>query len=269
MSETKKLNIALAQIELPAGATEENFQKGEEMAQRASEGGADLLLLPELWVSGYDLKNCDRYASSLDQGWFQRMARLAADNQILLGGSLIEVDQDNYYNTFVLFDRDGSLINSYRKIHLFKLLEEDQYLQSGNQLITAETNWGRMGLTICYDLRFPEIFRSYAVSGSELILIVAEWPQRRVFHWNQLLIARAIENQCFIAGVNKVGESGGEKLGGRSSVINPMGEILVQGGEKEELLIIRVDLTEAQTMRRWMPVLDDRKPDVYLDTPDE
>ena len=269
MSAKKSLTIALAQIALPTGATEENYQKGEEMVRSASMGGAELLLMPELWVSGYDLKNCERYASGLGQGWFQQMALLAADHQIALGGSLIESDQKNYYNTFALFDREGKLIASYRKIHLFTLLEEEKYLKGGNKLVIANTDWGKMGLAICYDLRFPEIFRSYMVNGAELILIVAEWPQRRVSHWSQLLIARAIENQCFIAGVNKVGESGGERLGGGSSVINPMGEVLVQGGDGEELLLAQVDLAEIQKMRHWMPVLADRRPNVYLDTPDE
>ena len=269
MSAKKSLTIALAQISLPSGATEENYQKGEEMVRNASMGGADLLLMPELWVSGYDLKNCERYASGLEQGWFQQMALLAADNQIALGGSLIESDQENYYNTFALFDREGKLIASYRKIHLFSLLEEEKYLKGGNKLVIADTDWGRMGLAICYDLRFPEIFRSYVVNGAELILIVAEWPQRRISHWSQLLVARAIENQCFIAGVNKVGDSEGERLGGGSSVINPMGEVLVQGGDGEELLLTKVDLEEVQKIRRWMPVLDDRKPNIYLDTPNE
>lgn len=269
MTPKKNLTIALAQIALPKGTPEENFQKGEEMIRNASISGADLILLPELWVSGYDLENCERYASKLGQGWFEKMAQLADKNQIYLGGSLFEVEQDSYYNTFVFFDRDGKLVASYRKIHLFKLINEDKYLKGGRQLVSVDTSWGRMGLAICYDLRFPEIFRSYAVNDVELILIIAEWPQRRVVHWKQLLIARAIENQCFVAGVNKVGESAGERLGGGSSVINPMGEILVQGDEEEELLFASMDLSEVQKARRWMPVLEDRNPDVYLDSLNE
>jgi predicted amidohydrolase len=259
----KRLIVALAQMALPPGNSESNFEKGMDFVRQASKKGADLVLLPELWVSGYDLENSKLHASEINQGWFQRMAQLATDHQIMLGGSLIESAQGNFYNTFVLYDQKGNLISSYRKIHLFKLLNEEKYLEGGDDLVTVDTAWGRMGLAICYDLRFPEMFRSYAVSGAELILIVAEWPQKRVAHWNQLLIARAIENQCFIAGVNKVGESKGKKLGGGSSIVNPMGDTLTQGGDEEGLLFASLDLSEIQKVRRWMPVLEDRKPDVY------
>jgi predicted amidohydrolase len=101
------------------------------------------------------------------------------------------------------------------------------------------------------------------VRGAELILLVAEWPQRRVAHWQRLLQSRAIENQCFLAAVNKTGVSQGEKLSGYSAVINPMGEYLAQGGENEELLLASIDLKEVNKIRQWMPVLQDRKPEVY------
>jgi len=155
------------------------------------------------------------------------------------------------------------MINSYRKVHLFRMLNEEQYLKAGDHLVIAETEWGEIGMATCYDLRFPEIFRAYSVRGVELILVVAEWAQRRVAHWSQLLQARAIENQCFVAAVNKVGVSQGEKLGGFSAVINPMGEYLVQGGEEEELLSAEINLKEVKKTRRWMPVMQDRKPKVY------
>jgi predicted amidohydrolase len=269
MKSQKNLTIALAQMALPAGEPEENFRIAERNVQQAGERGADLALLPELWISGFDLENCQRYASDIDQGWFQRMGALAADNSVALGGSLIEADQEFYYNTFVLFDHQGRLLSSYRKIHLFQQLKEKKYFRGGDQLVLVDTAWGKIGLAICYDLRFPEIFRSYAVNGAELILLTAEWPQRRIFHWYQLLSARAIENQCFIAGVNKVGESGGKKLGGGSAVINPMGEILAQGGDDEELLFANLDLTVVPKTRQWMPVFEDRKPDIYLKPPNE
>jgi predicted amidohydrolase len=143
------------------------------------------------------------------------------------------------------------------------MLEEDRYLKSGSQIKCLETPWGRLGLATCYDLRFPEIFRRYALENAEMILLSAEWPAKRIEHWKLLLRARAIENQVFIAAVNKTGISQGAKLGGNSSVIDPMGEILVQGDDQPGILIAEIDPEQVRRTRNWMPVFQDRKPDVY------
>jgi len=257
------INIALAQMTLTLGEPEKNYQKVYDWVDKAASQGADIILLPELWASGFDLKNCKSYAAPLHEGDFARMRSLAEEHKITIGGSLIEQDTDAFYNTFVLYDQSGAIINSYRKVHLFRMLNEEQYFKAGDRLVIAETEWGKIGMATCYDLRFPEMFLAYRVKGVELILVVAEWAQRRIAHWQQLLQARAIENQCFIAAVNKTGASQGEKLGGCSAVINPMGEYLVEGGEKEELLLAEINLKEVKKIRRWMPVMQDRKPKVY------
>jgi predicted amidohydrolase len=264
-----KINIALAQMALTLGEPEKNYQKVHDWVGKAASQGADLILLPELWASGFDLKNCQSYAAPLHEGDFARMRSLAEEHKITIGGSLIEQDKNSFYNTFVLYDKSGAMINSYRKVHLFQMLNEEQYFQEGDHLVIAETEWGKMGMTTCYDLRFPEMFTAYSVKGVELILVVAEWAQRRIAHWRQLLQARAIENQCFVAAVNKAGVSKGEILGGYSAVINPMGEYLIQGGEREELLSAEINLKEAKMIRRWMPVMQDRKPKIYQKFLDE
>ncbi|MFN2280606.1 MAG: carbon-nitrogen family hydrolase [Anaerolineales bacterium] len=256
-------NIALAQLSLPQGKPEDNYQAAAEAAREAAERGAEVLLLPELWASGYDLENCAKYASPLDKGWFDRMATLAKENQIAVGGSLIEKDQGGYYNTFVLLDRTGQRLGAYRKIHLFRFLEEEKYLKGGDQLVLLDSPWGKVALATCYDLRFPEIFRAYAVKGAEIIFLVSEWPRKRIAHWDILLQARAVENQCFIAAVNKVGTSKGAPLGGRSAVIDPMGKYLVKGDESPAVLVAEIDLGLTQKTREWMPVLQDRNPGVY------
>jgi predicted amidohydrolase len=260
---SKKLTLALAQMALERGKPEHNFRIVKLNVKQAADEGADLVLLPELWASGYDLENCQKYASPISEGWFLKMSSLAADFKIILGGSLIERQGEDYYNTFVLYDWQGELLAAYRKIHLFHLLNEDQFFQAGDQLVWFDSLWGKFGLATCYDLRFPEIFRVYGTRGAELILLVAEWPDKRIFHWHQLLSARAIENQCFVAAVNKVGISNGERLGGGSSVINPMGEILINGGTKEGLLVSQIDLAEVGKARKWMKVMEDRRPTVY------
>ena len=191
------------------------------------------------------------------------MSSLASENKTALGGSLIENADGKFFNTFALYDHDGTLCGTYRKVHLFRKLQEDQYLQSGDLIEPLDTPWGRVGLAICYDLRFPEIFRKYTVGGAEIILLVAEWPEKRIDHWKVLLQTRAIENQAYIAAVNKVGESQGAKLGGASCIVNPMGEILIMGSDQPEILMADVDLSQVGKTRSWMPVFDDRKPGVY------
>ncbi|MBC8507848.1 MAG: carbon-nitrogen family hydrolase [Anaerolineales bacterium] len=245
------------------GEVETNFNKAAEWIADASGHGSDLVLLPELWASGYDLSNWLRYATPLDEGLFPRIADLAKEYKIAVGCSLLEERDGKAFNTFVIYGPDGTRWGEYRKIHRFRLLEEEKWLGAGESLGLIDSPWGPIGLAVCYDLRFPEMFRPYALAGSKLILIVAEWPERRVAHWSKLLMARAIENQCFVAGTNKVGESLGAKLGGRSAVIDPWGETLVEGDDQEALLTVEIELKEADKARRFIPVFKDRRTDLY------
>lgn len=258
-----KLTISLAQMEFQFGDVETNFDRAAEWIAEASARGSDLVLLPELWASGYDLPNWPRYASPLKDGSFARLANLAQQYKIAIGSSLLEARDGKAYNTFVLYGDTGETLGVYRKVHRFRLLEEEKWLGAGNELVLADTPWGQVGLSICYDLRFPEMYRPFAVAGSRLTLIVAEWPERRVAHWSKLLQARAIENQMFVAGVNKAGVSQDVKLGGCSAVIDPWGVPLVEGDDAEILLTTEIDLREADKARRHIPVMRDRRPDVY------
>ena len=258
-----KLTLSLAQMKFRYGEVDANFSRAEAWIAEAAKKSNDLVLLPELWASGYDLENWSAYAAPLGEGSFARVADLAKKYQIAVGGSLPELDQNHAFNTFVLYGPDGQVWGVYRKIHRFRLLQEEKWLGAGDQIVAADTPWGPLGLAICYDLRFPELFRPFPLAGTKLVLIVAEWPERRVAHWSKLLQARAIENQLFVAGVNKVGESQGVKLGGRSALIDPWGVPLVEGDEFEALLTVEIDLREADKAQRYIPVLQDRRPQVY------
>jgi predicted amidohydrolase len=258
-----KLTISLAQMEFQFGDIEANFMRAEEWIVEAAGRGSDLVLLPELWASGYDLENWVQYASPIGLGAFKRVADLARQHRIAIGNSLLEEKDGRAYNTFVLYGPAGETWGLYRKVHRFRLLHEEKWLGAGDQLVLARTPWGPVGLSICYDLRFPEVFRPYAVAGSCLTLIVAEWPERRVSHWSKLLQARAIENQMFVAGVNKVGESQGARLGGCSAIVDPWGVPLVEGDGSEALLTAEIELREAEKARRYIPVMRDRQPDIY------
>ena len=258
-----KLTISLAQMEFQFGEVEANFSRAEEGIKEAAKIGSDLILLPELWACGYDLANWQRYATSLGEGIFKRVADLAREHHIAIGCSLLEEKEGRAFNTFVLWGPEGDSWGVYRKIHRFRLLNEEKWLGAGDQLVLAQTPWGSVGMAVCYDLRFPEMFRPYFAAGSCLSLIVAEWPERRVAHWSKLLQARAIENQMFIAGVNKVGQSQGAKLGGCSAVVDPWGVLLVEGDGNEALLTTEIDLGVAEKARRYIPVIRDRQPEIY------
>ncbi len=245
------------------GNVEANFERAAQWIAQAAANGSDIVLLPELWASGYDLPNWKKYAAPLDEGIFSKLSTLAQKHQIAISGSLLESKDNKAFNTFVLFGADGERLGVYRKIHLFRLLEEEKYLAAGDSAQIVDAPWGKTGLTICYDLRFPEIFRSYALDEAKLVLVAAEWPDTRIEHWRKLLVARAIENQCFVAAVNKVGESQGVQLGGRSALIDPWGAPLVEGGQSETLLTAEINFKEVDKARRFIPVFKDRREDIY------
>lgn len=259
-----KLTISLGQMDVLLGQPELNLAKVRAMCAEAAKRGSDWVLFPELWSTGYDLENAGTHATATDQGVFAAMAQLAQEHHLyLLGSCLSRLGEGGYGNTLVMFAPDGSVVGEYSKIHLFRLMEEDQFLTSGNQPVLAETPWGKVGLTICYDLRFPELFRSYALQGAKVVVVPAEWPHPRLPHWQILLRARAIENQLFIVACNRVGSSKNSHFFGHSTLINPWGETVIAGGEEETLLTATIDTELVDTVRAKIPVFADRRPNLY------
>jgi predicted amidohydrolase len=258
-----KLSLSLGQMNVQLGEPETNFARVSAWTAEAARRGSALVLFPELWSTGYDLENWPRHASPPGEGMFTRLAALARQHHIALGGSVLEVRDGRAYNAFALFDADGTLSATYRKTHLFRLMDEEKWLAPGEKLELVEADWGLTGLGICYDLRFPELFRNYALRGARLVLLPAEWPARRAYHWQTLLRARAIENQMFLAGCNRVGESKGEVFGGGSAVIDPWGEAVVEAGSDETLLTAEIDLDQVDAVRNRIPVFKDRRPEIY------
>jgi len=259
-----KFSITLAQMQFKFGKPEVNMERVCSWIVEAARRGSDLVLFPELWASGYDLEQSQIYAQPLGNGLFANLSKLAKEHHIAIGSSLLESQGEKIFNTFTLFGCRGETLAIYRKVHLFRLLNEEKWLNAGKELVTINAPWGKTGLAICYDLRFPEVFRAYALRDVRLVLLVAEWPERRIAHWQKLLQARAIENQYYLAAVNKVGQSQGAKLGGHSAVLDPMGVPVVEGGNDEILLTAEIDLDQVEKIRRWMPVFKDRSPAAYL-----
>jgi predicted amidohydrolase len=256
--------ISLAQLHIHAGKPDLNLKCAEEMIQLAAQRKSHLVLLPELWSSGYDLENASRHASETPH-ILSELQRLSVQHQLFIGGSVLENTPQGVYNMFAWVSPALPEPVFYRKIHLFRLMSEDQWLQPGDRLQTVQAPWGLTGLAICYDLRFPEIFRRYAVEGCHCLVLSAEWPSRRIYHWQTLLRSRAIENQCFVFAANSTGQSQGEHFGGRSAVITPWGETLVEGSQDdEELLTTQIDTSQIEQARSFLPVFQDRRPELYL-----
>ncbi len=258
----RQLHIALAQMTVRLADPQANLATARRLVAQAAQAGAELVVLPELWGSGYDLAHAADYATPLDEGLFAEMGALARQHGLYLVGSLLEADRAQVYNTGALFGPDG-LIGTYRKLHRFRLMQEDQYLGAGDETPIFDMPWGPTAMAICYDLRFPELFRGYAVAGARLILLPAEWPVRRVDHWRALVMARAIENQCVVAACNRTGSDADGEFNGHSLAVGPWGEVLVEAGEAEGLFLAQVDWSKVDEARRFMPVFDDRRPECY------
>jgi omega-amidase len=259
-----KLTIALAQIDLALGDPAKNLATARAKIAEAKARGADIVVLPELWSTAYDLEHAPAHASSIDAGVFAVIAGIARENQIAIVGSLLESRGSRVYNTATFFDAQGNRLGAYRKLHLVPMLDEDKFLAGGDDAYVFDAApWGKFALGVCYDLRFPELWRHYALDGARIAFIPAEWPQRRIGHWSALLPARAIENQMFFVGCNRVGTSKGETFGGNSMVVNPWGEILTQGDDREALLVAEIDLAMVDDVRQRVPVFRDRRAEVY------
>jgi omega-amidase len=259
-----ELKVALAQMAISAGRPDQNEATARTMAAQAAERGSDLLVLPELWPTGYDLGCARETAAQLHDGPFAVMAELARAYQLYVLGTAMEANPDGLpFNTAALYGPEGDLLGVYRKVHLFPPMGEVEHMTPGSALPTFDLPWGRLALAVCYDLRFPELWRRYAYDGAHLVLIPAEWPIRRVEHWRLLLRARAVENQLFVVGCNRGGGGDDGTFGGHSAVIDPWGRALVEGGVEPGMFLATLGLEEVSRARERFPFLKDRRPEVY------
>ena len=261
-----ELRVALGQMDIALGDPEANLRTVQALAAEAAGAGAELLLLPELWGSGYDLQRAEELADELHTGLFSAVSALARHHRLAIAGSLLEWDpvEQRAYNTATLYDADGMPRGRYRKMHRFGPMDEVRYLGAGDEAPVLSTDWGPAALAICYDLRFPELFRRYALEGARIMLLPSEWPVTRIEHWRTLMRARAIENQCFVVACNRIGRDRANTFGGRSGVIDPLGVTLVEGGDGVELLYATLDLDAIDVVRSVVPVWNDRRPELYV-----
>jgi predicted amidohydrolase len=229
----------------------------------ADQRGADLVVLPELWVQGgFAFGSFAATAEPIDGPVVQQLSDTARDlGAWLHAGSIVErADDGRLFNTSVLLRPDGTLAASYRKIHLFGFAGgETTVLTGGTDVVTTDLDGTTTGLATCYDLRFPELFRVFVDRGAELFLLPSAWPTPRIAHWSLLSRARAVEDQAFVVALNGCGDQGGLALGGRSVVVDPWGNVLAEGGDDEQVLVVDLDLAQVAKVRADFPVLADRR----------
>ncbi|NOY13347.1 MAG: carbon-nitrogen family hydrolase [Deltaproteobacteria bacterium] len=255
------LRAAAIQFEISLGYIDANLDTAAAALQRVADKGARLAVLPEMWSCGYDYRNLKALAKETPRV-LEKLQILCRKFKLVTVGSLPEVENGKIYNTAYVID-NGELLSSYRKLHLFSTMREDEYLTAGQRAVVAETSVGKLGLAICYDLRFPELFRKLTLAGAEIICIPAEWPKPRQEHWQNLLRARAIENQLFVIAANCCGIQGKLDFFGLSQLISPLGTILQLAQENNTELVSDFDFSEMEKYRAQINVLADRRDDIY------
>lgn len=255
--------IALAQVAGGGKRPAERLEAAGRMAADAAAAGASLICFPEQFVTGWSPKIPPGSGESLDGPLTVAFARIAQDNGIAVAGSIVEAGEGHLpKNTTVVLDEGGELLAAYAKIHLFSPEGEDRYYTAGDRIATFTVDGMMFGIAVCYDLRFPELFRIYAVAGVECMLVPAAWPCSRLSHWETLLPARALENRCYVAGINTAGRPGAPCCGG-SLAADPDGAVIGRCGAGEEALTVEVDPAAVHDARSALPSLSDRRSDLY------
>ncbi|HWO78364.1 MAG TPA: carbon-nitrogen family hydrolase [Bacillus sp. (in: firmicutes)] len=258
------MKIGCIQMDIAYGKPEINFSRVEQWVSKGAKDGHEVLLLPELWNTGYDLTRLDEIADQEAQKSIEFLKGLAMKwNVHLVAGSVANQTEDGVKNTLLVINKSGELIKRYSKLHLFKLMDEHLHLTAGREDGHFEIEGLPAAGFICYDIRFPEWIRKHVVEGAHVLFVVAEWPLPRIQHWKNLLVARAIENQAFVVACNRVGEDPANTFGGHSLIIDPWGEILSEGGTDEEIVSADVDFSVIEDIRKRIPIFEDRRPDFY------
>ena len=258
------MKIAMIQMKIEAGRPEVNIAHAFTLLEEAA-CHADLLILPEMWTVGYALRRIEEQAITAEDGLLQRLSDFAGEKSItLIAGSLPYKEKGNVYNSTFVYSRDGSLVGDYQKIHLFSLLAEPRYITAGNKLtIFPFGDNEKGGLSICYDLRFPELYRKMAYEGAGILFIPAQWPLSRNDAWETLCRARAIENQVYVCAVNCVGDYKNIVFHGNSLFIGPDGTILERGSAEEEILYVEFERSQIDKVRAQMACWQDCRYDLY------
>lgn len=261
------MNFAVYQMEVLPGNPEGNRQKVKRWVEEvAASQKAETIVLPEMWTTSYTLEDLQDLADTEGKETKLFLSGLAREHGLnIVGGSVANKIGGNIYNSSFVFNGKGELVYEYDKIHLVPMLKEHLYLSGGQKPAEIfELDGIKMGLIICYDLRFPELSRQLALDGAQALFVVAEWPTARRNHWMALQVARAIENQMYVISSNCIGACEGVDYAGTSMIIDPWGDVLQQGSQtKEETITAALNLDKVEQVRKEVPIFSSRVPGMY------
>jgi omega-amidase len=255
------------QFSIKPGEIQHNCETAEGMLLELAAGKCRLAVLPEMWSCSFPYPVLSEMAEQTP-AILDTMRKIAKDKRLVIVGSLPEAAGKTIFNTGYLIDSTGKIAGKYRKVHLFSLYNEQRHFGYGTCAQVFSTSIGKVGMMICYDLRFPELARKLAVEGAEIICVSALWPRVRIDHWSLLLRARAVENQLFVIGCNGCGAEEKITWGGASAIISPMGIVLAEAGPDEQCIASVLNESEISEFRKIIPCFEDRAPEVYDDLDD-
>lgn len=260
------MKVFSAQMDMRENDPDYNYKHAQELIRKASLGGADVVVLPETWNTGFSPaalteELCDKNGERTKEV----IGGLAKELNInVVAGSISNLKPDGkIYNTSLTFDRKGRCIAEYDKVHAFTPAGEDKYYTKGNSTVIFDIDGHPCSVVICYDMRFCELVRTVALKKIDILFIPAQWPIARLFHWKTLALARAIENQIFVVTCNSCGTAAGTTCCGASAVIDPWGETLNSAGANEELISAELDFSVIEKIRSSINVYRDRRPEMY------
>lgn len=251
------MKLALVQLQVLEKNKAGNVAHGLELLRQAAKEH-DIVVLPEVWPTGYSLGHLQQEAETFDSSLIKDICKIAKENECsILAGSIPMSHDDKIYNTSVAISKNGSIVNYYDKVHLFGLFNEEQFFAPGQRFNAFDLDGICCGSTICYDLRFPELYRHLALQGAKIIFCPAEWPEARGDIWRLLAQARAAENHLFMVAVNCAGTFKGAPFFGHSMVVAPSGKILAEAGMDEEIISCEIDLATIDKVRSRLNALSD------------
>lgn len=256
------MRVAAIQMDLAWEQPERNFAHAAQRIAEAAGQGATLVALPEMFATGFSMAAAAR-AEPAGGPTERFLADQARQHGIHVVATAAILQDGRPQNAALHLGPDGRLQTLQPKIHPFSLAGEDRHFAPGSTLAVTPVEDLQLGLAVCYDLRFPELFRALAFRGATLLVVPANWPKTRVAAWSHLLVSRAIENQCFVIGVNRVGAGGGLEYDGCSAIIDPMGSVLATARGEERILCVDLESGFLRSTRGEFPFLEDAREDLF------
>lgn len=254
----KNFKVAIAQIDIVLADKNLNLKKIADFSSKASEQDANFICFPEYFSTGNIPEKFEKMAEIIPGDTTNKLTEIAQENKINIIGSIIEKTEKHLYNTAVLIDSKGVLVGKHRKIHLF--LDEVKFLAHGKRCNIVATEYGKIGMIVCYDTIFPEVSRKLAISGAGIIFIPANWPDPFLPQWKLASSARALDNQLWVVAVNRCGKDDRFTYFGKSRIINPYGEVVCECSGKEELIIFEIEMNKSDEFKGVVNFLNDRQP---------